>query len=433
MSWRDKKQAASFRGVAFEVLRDSAPAGQRTQVHEYPQRDTPLVEALGKRTKEVRVTAFVAGDDCLSQRDALLEVIEQPGSGELILPWTGSITATCIDCNYSHDRRTQGMVQFELVFVEGEAEPSYPVAGADAASTLNSAADAVQTSALERFTAALEGIDLSQISLDAVLTPIGQVLEVVQDVYGSVSGVLGSAQRVFDSVMAGPGAFADAVFGIIGGARSLFGGFYSRAQGVMSLFGLADRADAVQRLGGTLLPSGAANRVFVAAVRSLVQDAVAVDAVRGTGALPSKTISVTRAGQVAVDGMKQGGVAVDSGTLGQVVDGLTGVDRVELPVADDVLQVRDGVSESLWSLAEQSPTTHYEVIAQARVAATRNLTAVARQGDVLTRYNNPAPVPALVLAYRRYGDAARVGDIVARNGVRHPGFVPATELLLPRG
>jgi len=433
MSWREKRLPASFRGVPFEVDLDSQPAGQRTQVHEYPQRDKPYVEALGKRTNEIKITAFVAGDDCLEKRDRLLEAIEPRSSGELVHPWLGSLTVSCIDCNYSHKRLEQGVVRFELTFVEGESEPSYPVAGVDAANALNSSADDIQASALERFTDSLDSIDLSQINAEAVLNPVRQVLTIVEDVYGGALGVLGSAQGVIESVMTSPANFAQSVFGVITDVSSTFSGFYSRARGATSLFGLSNRTEGMQRLQGTLMPSGNANRVFASAIRSLVQDAVAADVVRGVATLPIKPVAVERAGAVALNAMPQQSVSVDSGSLGQVVDGLVGVDRVQPPVANDVLTVRDGVSESLWSLAEQSPASHYEVLAQARVAATRHLVAVAKQGAALTRYDNPAPAPALVLAYRRFGDAARVGDIVARNAVSHPGFVPARTLMVPRG
>jgi len=38
-------------------------------------------------------------------------------------------------------------------------------------------------------------------------------------------------------------------------------------------------------------------------------------------------------------------------------------------------------------------------------------------------------MPAIVLAYRLYGDAERADEIVARNRVRHPGFVPGGQPL----
>ena len=37
----------------------------------------------------------------------------------------------------------------------------------------------------------------------------------------------------------------------------------------------------------------------------------------------------------------------------------------------------------------------------------------------------PEVLPALVVSYDYYGDATRDAELVARNRVRHPGFVPA--------
>ena len=51
-SWRDSLQAASFRGVPFEVMADSVPVGRRVQVHEFVQRDTPYAEDLGRATRQ---------------------------------------------------------------------------------------------------------------------------------------------------------------------------------------------------------------------------------------------------------------------------------------------------------------------------------------------------------------------------------------------
>ncbi|MNQ86556.1 hypothetical protein D3C85_1017540 [compost metagenome] len=62
------------------------------------------------------------------------------------------------------------------------------------------------------------------------------------------------------------------------------------------------------------------------------------------------------------------------------------------------------------------------------MALDRHLTEVARSGVGLRVYAPAETVSALVLAHALYGDALRSGEIVARNRVHHPGFVPATEL-----
>lgn len=432
MGWREEKLPGSFRGVPFEVVRDSQPAGQRTQVHEYPMRDEPYVESLGKRTKEIKVSAFVAGDDCLQQRDRLLAAIEEPGAGELIHPWLGSLMVSVTGCDYSHVRGEMGVVHFELTFVKGVADPSYPVASVSAAAVLNGAADDVQASAIDRFVEALDSVDLSQLRAVAVLGPINRVISVVQDVYGSVDASLDAAQGVIDAVLASPGAFADQIFSVIDAGRAVFDGFYARAQGVVSLFGLGDRLEGIVRLADVALPVGRTNRMVVGSVRALMQDAVIADVVRGVGILPTKRANSVHTGAIAVAGVRAHSIEASMGSVDRVMTGVLGGARLDAPIADDVLALRDSLGDALWGVAEAAGAEHYQTIAAARAASTRHLVAVARQGVVLARYRNPAVLPALVLAYRRYGDVGPVADIVARNRVQHPGFVPAVELLVPR-
>lgn len=50
MTWKDRLQDASFRGVPFKVEEESAGTGRRVETHEYPNRDKPYTEDLGKIT-----------------------------------------------------------------------------------------------------------------------------------------------------------------------------------------------------------------------------------------------------------------------------------------------------------------------------------------------------------------------------------------------
>lgn len=48
MTWKDRLQDASFRGVPFKVEEESAGTGRRVETHEYPNRDKPYTEDLEK-------------------------------------------------------------------------------------------------------------------------------------------------------------------------------------------------------------------------------------------------------------------------------------------------------------------------------------------------------------------------------------------------
>ena len=54
---------ASFRGVPFEVTSSNLSIGRRTQTFEYPQRDDPFTEDMGRSKRTIRITAFVVGYD----------------------------------------------------------------------------------------------------------------------------------------------------------------------------------------------------------------------------------------------------------------------------------------------------------------------------------------------------------------------------------
>ena len=72
MSWRDRYLTASFRGVEFKVQKHDATFGRRQVVYEYPQRDTPSTEDLGRRARELSLDAYVIGEDYHLQRDRLI-------------------------------------------------------------------------------------------------------------------------------------------------------------------------------------------------------------------------------------------------------------------------------------------------------------------------------------------------------------------------
>ncbi|HGW7256049.1 TPA: DNA circularization N-terminal domain-containing protein, partial [Escherichia coli] len=94
--WREKLLEASFRGVPFKVEEESAGTGRRVETHEYPNRDKPYTEDLGKVTFRPSITAYVVGDDCFDQRDRLIDALNKPGPGTLVHPTYGEMKV-CVD------------------------------------------------------------------------------------------------------------------------------------------------------------------------------------------------------------------------------------------------------------------------------------------------------------------------------------------------
>ena len=57
MAWKDRLQEASFRGVPFKFEGEGSAVGRRVETHEYPNRDKPYTEDLGKVTFRPNIIA----------------------------------------------------------------------------------------------------------------------------------------------------------------------------------------------------------------------------------------------------------------------------------------------------------------------------------------------------------------------------------------
>jgi len=415
--WRERKQGASFRGVPFWLDADSVNVGRRTQLHEFPQRDQPFVEDLGRRTRQYKFSGFVVGDDCLSQRDRLLTALDTPGPGELIHPWFGRMTVTAGDCEVSHARNAMGQVSFSLVFIDGML--AFPVQSANTRRQLAAQAPSLFESSKGRFKAVMANVDFARQRISAVRSALSGAMGFVLKFLSPGTTLGTDVGSLVSSLMNSPGAFADSLLSGITGLQRTFGGYGSSG----SFSDSRAKAEAVSSLQASASvtddPEVAAIQV---AVIALVQDAALLDVLLDMAEVPvavSQGVSQGGSAPATVDvQLAQQGATVESGTEVETT----------VPVADDVLVVRDAISEALWSVAGESPPEHFGVLSEVRVAMDRHLTEVARSGVGLRLYAPAETVSSLVLAHALYGDALRSGEIVARNRVRHPGFVPATDL-----
>jgi len=411
--WRDRRQGASFRGVPFLLDTDSANVGRRTQVHEFPQRDQPFVEDLGRRTREYKFSGFVAGDDCLSQRDKLLTALDTPGPGELVHPWFGRMTVTPGDCEVSHARNELGMVRFSLMFIDGML--SFPVQSPNTRRLLAEQAPTLLESMKARFNAAMGTVDLARQRVNAVRSAVSSAHAFGIGFLKPFTTLAGDLDSFVYSIVNAPGAFSASLLSDISSLERTFSGY--GADG--SFTGSSSKASAVSSLQASAPVTDNADVAAVqAAVIGLVQDAALLDLLLDMAQVP---IAVAEGVNDPADldvQLAQQGATVEAGSS----------TVTNVPIADDVLEVRDAISDALWSVASDSQPEHFGALSGARLALDRHLTEVARSGIGLRAYAPAETVSSLVLAHALYGDALRSGEIVSRNRVRHPGFVPATEL-----
>jgi prophage DNA circulation protein len=454
-TWREQLLPASFRDVTFLIEDASTPVGRKVQLHEYPKRDEAYTEQMGKVARVHRVKAYVIGPDCFEQRDKLLKALETEGEGTLVHPWLGQMLVVPGAAEMAHSRREGGMVTFELTFYPGNAQANPSVRSNTARMTAQTSAS-YWSSALDRYKSAMAKVDTARINLIGLQNGLTGVFGVLTGQFSPLSGAIGSVRSLAQMLTNTPGSLS-----------SLFSGYFSdlglsTPKGASSAFkpdggsggsggsaGNAGSSAGSATVSSPTSPTSAGAATFdsysnaVATVSSQAEDAASIDAV------PVSSGADTTAAAQALANLVQDAVLVQAtATVAQMpvnaaataLESTPSVDqqlidpvvRAEVPVAQDVIAARDSLDQAFWQASLKADAAYYPTINAARQQVVRHLTAVAASGVQLVSVTPLETVPAVVLAYRRFGDATREGEIVQRNKINHPGFVPAAPLQVAR-
>lgn len=421
MAEEKKLYEASFRGVPFHVTKVDLKVGRRTVVHEYPQRDKPYVEDIGRATRRLSFTAFVVGDDYIQQAEKLIGAIETEGPGTLIHPHLGEMKC-CLEqastITFTDSSRTASVV---LTAVEsGELE--FPKSGTDAVSKVLESADALEKSAIQQF---CDSLDLSSVSewVDAALS--GDLLDKlgiisnadIATIFDKVDEISTLASNGLSLISGGPKVFATRLVGALGLSR-----FASSARAwsrVAKQLKNLTKHDKLREGTKELARVKADSTVLSSTQRAVLQNRAAVET------LIRQTLIAQMVGVSAVVGTKTDqAMAVEDDV--QTSESLMSTVSKSY---DDIVQLRQDLLETLdEELLMTTSDDSYLELEKARVAVFEALTdraddssrlAVVVPGDVL---------PALVHAYDYHDDASRDQEIAIRNGVEHEGFCPADAL-----
>jgi prophage DNA circulation protein len=148
--WRARLQPASFNGAGFYVEADVKAGGRRNVRHEFPKRDTPYTEDMGRRVRRFVITGYVIqnrsnGFDYTVPRDALIAALETEGPGLLIHPTLGQDLVVQDTYQVTERQERGGMAEFEMTFYEAGAQTN-SMSSVDTASAASAAASSAATS-----------------------------------------------------------------------------------------------------------------------------------------------------------------------------------------------------------------------------------------------------------------------------------------------
>ena len=403
-AWRTAYRQGSFRGAPFSTEESEAQGGRRVATHEYPQRDEPFAEDLGRKARRFRLDCFVAGGDYRSARDRLLDALEAPGPGELIHPFRGPMSVAVDEFSYRESAIGGGVCAFSIGFVEAGQPVSAPISvdtGAAIAQLLASGTTIAAENFERRFSVAGTQALVEEASAAIVAGTARVAL--------ASAAALGGAGPMLHAFEAGlillpapaatlarqPLSLARSMLGMIDALSSM--GIVARAR-IGALLRVLDYAEQLPPVvGGT--SARQRQRTNQAALVSLVRTGVAAALVRAAA-------------------------------------------EVRFVSYDEAAALRDQLADRLDDVAIALADAHddigAELVGRLRQALIRDITARGGQLSRVRRWHSNATRPALTLAQSieaaEGGGAvtvlARADDIVARNRVAHPLFVRMGELEL---
>ncbi|MBH2032387.1 MAG: DNA circularization N-terminal domain-containing protein [Pseudomonadales bacterium] len=431
MAWRDEYRPGAFRGVLFYLKNSTRTGGRRTVLDEYPLRDEPSTQDMGRKARQFNLSMTVIGKDYMPQRDRLIAALEAFGPGTLMHPFYGELQVAVLG-DYSIEESTEqgGLARITQNFVESGEKPrpdNQPVAG----SLVNQSADQVQADAAAEFSDAFNVTDYAGFVADSAIETLQAATAAVGNVGGLLSGSSQFSSRYqrltssFQQLILAPGNLAGSLLGLVR-SISASGDPLAAFRAQSALFSLGSKAKSINTVG-YVTPARAQQVANQNAVYRLIERAAVSEAARLATGRPLAAVQPAVAGQTQASSpsvVTEQALANES-TLSstKVLPGLSYDNR------NQAVEVRDQLLAALDQQQLDAAPERYSALAKLTATLVADLNRQATSLAPLAQYQPQITQPALLIAHRLYGDARRADEIVARNRISHPGFVQGGQVL----
>lgn len=399
MSWVDNLQQASFRGVAFGVVEHENSGGRRLARFEFPYRDEPFVQDLGRKAHGFSVSAFVVGDDYMAARDRLLDALEAEGPGRLVHPWLGERTVRVDSYSLSESAAAGGMAVFRLAFVEAGAA-LYPSASDDTAAVVSKSADDTAAAAQAALDASLTLAAQPSFVTASAASAVQSLVSTVSSARSAVGDAAAWARRISTlSALDATDLAALAADGAVSATLDML--FSDCGAGVDPL-----DADA----SGAFTSTRCAEMLAIARAVSLPAAPTIATAARATD----------YANRLAL---------ADFTRVSAVAEACRSSATATISSAAEANSLRRSLCSAIDTAQATAGDASYAALTALRASVVRDLAARAKAAPAAVSFTPRASLPVLALAHDVHQGAGRPDELLARNAIRHPGFVPGGQAL----
>ena len=425
-NWPDQMRPASFRGVRFYVDNESYKGGRRLKVHEFVDRDDPVIEDLGEAAKTWTVKAFVSSENWQSEMDALFAAATAGGPATLRLPSRGGVLAHCSSVTSNFERNKLGWYGVDLEFnLVGEASGFTPVRLAQV--LIREAADAALSAVVAAVVNGTQGVELGgqrPLAAEAFSDFVGMVAELPESLeLDDIDGP--QIKRKLDRLAEDVASLSEnyAV------AKS-----WDESENVV-----LDGTGLFERTGLVLLE---------AIENATVDESTALRMATMFDAMLHETPRALESTQdeidlIYFDNVQEAAIITrrrtatrfkedeDAHVLASGVRNLAlmayckVISKLDFVTRKDAIQYRANLSGMLQEVARE--TVDAEALAQINAVVAKAVEYISQNiVDLkpIVTVETKTSLPAVFWSYYLYGHTDSVEDLVERNGVEHPSFMP---------
>ena len=397
-AWKLRIQSASFRGVPFQVSAASGELGRSTALHVFPNGSAPYPEDLGKAPQFYDVQGFVSGSSYMTQRDALEEAFQQPGPGTLVHPWYGSLyVALAGPVRTQHSAADGGLWQFQARFVRVE-KPG--------------------------------GLTGSPNLLDMVAERVAAVAERAQALADSVGQYLYKGAWVVSQIENAAGVFISSVKSVL-----------SLPEGFSSLTDLAGSAGWLTGMISSGIFGGSCWNMVQTGAESFTGQSVGSSSgttKKQSSGLYSLLSLVQSAPQVTaseVFGTSRKAAAEGQAIMASVQRQMCAAAACSVAAAyapsttKEAGELQAAVLDAIDAAQMEADDETFAALSDLRTVTLRAMAEKARTLPDVISVTESQVMPSLAVVWRWTGGLEAEQELVARNGLRHPGFVPGGQAL----
>lgn len=439
-NWQDSLKQASYAGLPFAVESNRTVGGRRYAVHEYPFRDTPWLEDLGRSSTRAEIIGFLiedsqiyGGGSVIDQRNQLWNVLAKPGSHTLVHPTFGTQSEmVCLNPEFIERWDLGRVIEVRMLFMKAGLR-EYPQTASNTASASASAASLTGIAALINFVKSTA----SAIALGAAI--VQSAVSTVVGFYQFGVNLVNDVKRIIGAVSTLSGNFGR----LFGGGNSGISGSNTQAPSTQTASGLLSAASAARAsvmTAGAALQAAAANPSDSATLGAAAQ--VYVAAIAGSATAPADAVrlisslaqySPSAATPTGPIGSAMGTMQTAMGALlrryaiAQLAVTLTTYQPSSQQDANSTLASAVGLIDAEADIAgDAGDDETYQALRALRQSVVADMQARGADAAVISTFTFSATLPSLVLANHIYRDSTREPQLVQQISPRHPAFCPTT-------